>query len=92
MGRQLEQKLWNFVYMTTAARLLDVHKRKGLTQFTIEEWLEKIRELVEMANSTSLIREKIISTFITDWKPHVDFLHETEKNALKSCGLDNRKS
>lgn len=44
----------------------------------LEEWLVKMMELAEMDKLTALIRE-MISTFIADWKPLIDSLHETEK-------------
>lgn len=40
----------------------------------------KITELVALAKLISLIREKNqLFTFMVDWKPFVDFLHETNK-------------
>lgn len=46
----------------------------------------KMMKLAEMAKLTSLIREKTVSTFITDWKPHI--LHKSrEKNKLMIYGF-----
>lgn len=45
---------------------------------TIEEWIEKAKELAEMAKLIYLIKEKW-SNFVSTWKPLVDFMLKTEK-------------
>lgn len=39
----------------------------------MERGLVKITELAEVAKLTPLLKKKRISTFITDWKPLIEF-------------------
>lgn len=90
MDRQLEKSHGNlFLYMTSEARLLSAKKWKGSTLSTMEEWLAKMMELREMNKLISLIREKVIFTFMAAWKPLIDLLRETRKNTFMTCDFDN---
>lgn len=52
-----------------------------------EEWLMKLMKLAELDKLMSLIIEKTVSILMADWKPLIDFLHETEKY-FTVCNLD----
>lgn len=41
---------------------------------TVKEWLVKLTDLAEMDKLTSLVREKALFTFISDWLLLTDFL------------------
>lgn len=43
---------------------------------------------IEKKASLALIREKTLINFNADWKPHLDFLHEIEKNEIIMYGCD----
>lgn len=73
--------------LTTVARLLYTQKVKGLTIPTMEEWL-KMMELADMAKLTTLIREKIISTFMPHWTPY-RFFAWNRKTAFMICVFAN---
>lgn len=66
---------------------LYAQKWKNLALPTTKEWLEKMLELSVLAKFTSLIREKAVNSFIADWKPLIDFLHEIENKDLMTCGF-----
>lgn len=70
-----------FFLMTTAVKLLYAERWNHLAK-----WLAKMMELAKLI---SLIREKIISIFITDWKFLLHLLHETEKNKFIIYHFDN---
>lgn len=61
-----------------------------VTLWTELEICENVKMVVKL---TSLIREKILSTFNANWKPLTAFLHANEKNKLMICRriLNNRK-
>lgn len=42
----------------------------------------KLMELAEMVKLTTLLKEKTLSSFVFMWKPILDFLLETERNAV----------
>lgn len=46
---------------------------------TMEGWLVKMTDLAKMAKGTCIIRERIITTFIGDWKLFMDFLPKRGK-------------
>uniref|UniRef100_A0A8C5STB0 Uncharacterized protein n=1 Tax=Laticauda laticaudata TaxID=8630 RepID=A0A8C5STB0_LATLA len=65
--------------MLTAASLHYAQKWKVPSIPTMDEWLQKLMELAEMDKLTALIKEKK-NTFISTWKPLLDFVLEVEKN------------
>lgn len=65
--------------MTTAARILYAHKWKTSALLTTEDWLLKMMEFAKMAKLTTLIREKTLSTFTSNWKLLIHFLCEMKK-------------
>lgn len=75
-----------FLYIKAA-----VQKLKSSVIATIEKWIMKMMELVEVAKLTSLVREKILSTFIANWKPLMDFTHETKKGNWWFMVLKNKR-
>lgn len=64
-------------------------KWKSLTLPTTEEWCVKMLELAEIVKLASLMREQSIIVLIADWKPLIDFVHETNKNDLMTCRFDD---
>lgn len=50
--------------------------------------MTKLAELFEL---TALIRETELSTFISKWKPLIDFLCDTERNELMICNSDDKE-
>lgn len=65
-----------FLYVITAAKLLYTQRKKDMEILTVEEWLMKMAELVEIARLTCMIREKTILILTGDWKPFVDFIYK----------------
>lgn len=70
--------------MITAARLLYAHTWKYSEIPTMEGYLVKMIELAEMARMICLIRERTMSSFITDWKPLMEFFAVEKK---RTCDL-----
>lgn len=66
--------------MIAVARLLYAQRWNDLTLPTMKEWLMKVTEFVEMNKLTSLITEKILSKFICDWNPFMDFFGKNLKD------------
>lgn len=66
--------------MIAVARLLYVQRWNDLTLPTMKEWLMKLTDFVEMDKWTSLVTEKILSKFISDWNPFMDFFCKNVKD------------
>lgn len=78
------------LYMTTATRLLLAQHWKNQALPTVEEWLVKLSELAGMAKLMAIIKEKTLIKFKKDWKPFIDFLHETEHSQIVTYGFDDQ--
>lgn len=79
------------MYMVIVTRLLYANDWKGNEIPTVEDWMIKLIELTEMAKLTSLVRGKTIRTFLTDWKPYMEFLLKEEKSELIISGSGDLK-
>lgn len=62
-----------YTYMATAATLLYVQRWKESEISAMEEWLVKMTKSEEMAKFTCLVQKKIITAFVSYWKPFTDF-------------------
>uniref|UniRef100_A0A670Y998 Uncharacterized protein n=1 Tax=Pseudonaja textilis TaxID=8673 RepID=A0A670Y998_PSETE len=89
MGKELEKKKYGtlLLYMLTAARLWYAQKWKDTSVLIMDEWLQKLMELTEMAKLTTLIKEKNISTFVSTWRHLLNFVLEVEKNKTFDFGF-----
>lgn len=80
------------MHMIIVVKLLYTQKWKSSILPTIEEWLMTMLKCKELEKLTFLIREKILTIFIANWKPFIDFFHETEnKLKLQFLQLRGRK-
>lgn len=87
IDKQIEEKQQHDALLTTA-QLFNVLRWKDSQIPTMEEWMLKVMDLVEMAKLTSSVEKDFV--FVSIWKPFSDFLLKTETNETLTLVFDDQ--